>query len=524
MKNSIHDDRIIFWTHLQREYNFGDFLGKFIAKTALSFPIIDADLYHMIGSVIDNDLLVSDLRHLPAEATIAYWGCGCRKPTPLRPDFTHRALICGVRGPLSRDCLGLPADTALGDPALLLPILYEPKQDELTSGRTVCIPHILQDRQAITLLDQAGADVILSTAVGDEAGLLKLVDAIASADFVLSGSLHGAIVAHAYGRPYAFWQGAGIDVPFKWDDFAALVGIEAEFASNVEQGRAIHARRSNPDRISLASILGSAPFAPRVDVMARALLHDAAGTPAAAVEKIMRAARGAASAASAAHEALEPVVRAARKRRDVERSQSSHLARTQVATVLREEAGHLFKQAETLGRRSEAFSLTITPDNPFLEFADGAPTLCLLEGSWSPPGGRQPWSLQPTSMLVLPYGLGWEGARSLTLAGQLFAPRTGPNPRRRHIWIWLNASLAYDETHENQSDTDLTPIKITLPIPRHILATGANLSMEIRCDHVGSLCDLGLSNDTRQVGLALASLQFQFERTDEGIDNSDFGY
>jgi hypothetical protein len=58
-----------------------------------------------------------------------------------------------------------------------------------------------------------------------------------SVDFVLAGALHAAIVACAYGKPFAFYSGAHIDLPFKWMDFSASINVPTVFARNAEEGR-----------------------------------------------------------------------------------------------------------------------------------------------------------------------------------------------------------------------------------------------------------------------------------------------
>jgi hypothetical protein len=41
-------------------------------------------------------------------------------------------------------------------------------------------------------------------------GLSRLIDKIASASLVLAGSLHSAVVACAYGVPFAFYNSGGM--------------------------------------------------------------------------------------------------------------------------------------------------------------------------------------------------------------------------------------------------------------------------------------------------------------------------
>jgi hypothetical protein len=139
---------------------------------------------------------------------------------------------------MTRARLGLPETTAIGDPALLLPLLHEPQLLPSLAGRTVCIPHLRDPAPDNTHLEVSGADfVVRPTLPPSMDAVLHLIDVICSAEFVLAGALHGAIIACAYRRPFAFYIQDHIDLPFKWLDFAASVNIPAVFARNMEEGR-----------------------------------------------------------------------------------------------------------------------------------------------------------------------------------------------------------------------------------------------------------------------------------------------
>lgn len=176
--------------------------------------------------------------------------------------------MLGVRGPLSRHWLDLPADTPLGDPALILPRIFLPSRDDAVAGRTICMPHFLDQTDDATLLALTGADRVLRPNIPANTKVCeRLIDAIASARFVLAGALHGAIVAHAFGTPFAFYNAARIDVPFKWQDFAASIGYDCAFVDTVTEGMAYYdANRGRPSLCWLDGLLAAAPFPLRAGV------------------------------------------------------------------------------------------------------------------------------------------------------------------------------------------------------------------------------------------------------------------
>ncbi len=275
------DERVHYLIKHDTVQNFGDYLPEILAKELLGYPRIDADEYRLIGSVIDDRWIRRDLRRINGhqDGLIAFWGCGKRGPEPMNDEVRRHCRFFGVRGPLTRDALGLPPDTVLGDPGLLAPIFRPAHRHDATAGRTICVPHIQDVRPPDELLAMAGTDMLVHPRIAaSEAALHEILDRIASADFVLSASLHGAIIACAYGRPFAFWDNGHLDIPFKWDDFAGSVGIPSRFAGNLTEGRTIYHELEASIRVPpLAPMLRDCPFAARPSAILRALAHDRGG-------------------------------------------------------------------------------------------------------------------------------------------------------------------------------------------------------------------------------------------------------
>ncbi|MFI4928837.1 MAG: hypothetical protein ACHP83_01265 [Burkholderiales bacterium] len=274
-----HDARIRYFVKGAPRQNFGDYLPELLAKTFFLHPRIDADVYRVIGSVIEPEWIRRDLRRNVGieRGCVAFWGCGKRDDKPLDAHTRSLCRFFGTRGPLTRDALGLPADTVLGDPGLLAPLMHHPALTPDTVGRTVCIPHIQDARSDAELLALSGADLVLRPQVqASEAALRRMLDRIAGAQFVLTASLHGAIVACAYERRFAFWDNGHLDVEFKWRDFAASIGVPCEFVRSVAEGEVLHAWTLQP-RLALpplAPMLDVCPFTIRPAAMLRALVFD----------------------------------------------------------------------------------------------------------------------------------------------------------------------------------------------------------------------------------------------------------
>ena len=261
------DPRISYWRKGLASQNFGDLLSELLfeglsqrTRSGGARKTGKHDVVHLIGSVISDWHIERDLEHVRAGSgrRIAFWGCGVRDDRPIHTDLLERCEIFGVRGPISREVLGLPPDTPIGDPGLLLPLLYQPRALGKRAAETICVPHFLDPKTDDQLLELTGVSrIVRPNVVCSRAALTSVIDAIANARFVLCGALHAAIVACAYGRPFAYFDSGYVDVPLKWRDFAASIGIPCRFATNLAEGRRIFDEQ-------LASQITIPPLAPLV--------------------------------------------------------------------------------------------------------------------------------------------------------------------------------------------------------------------------------------------------------------------
>ena len=168
--------------------NFGDLVGPPIvehitgSRPRLTNPESTGKLL-TVGSILAN-----------ARAGDTVWGSGAI--------VDQRIALRGVttlalRGPLSVQLAHADPSTPLGDPALLLPTFYAPQPS--THHRIGFVPHYVDLAIASTLTPDAH---IIDVTHKD---WRTTVDSIAACDVIVSSSLHGLIVAEAYGIP-AVWS------------------------------------------------------------------------------------------------------------------------------------------------------------------------------------------------------------------------------------------------------------------------------------------------------------------------------
>ena len=126
--------------------------------------------------------------------------------------------IRAVRGPLTRKLLlrcGYSCPEIYGDPAILLPLIYSPLK-KVKSYKISVVKHY-NDKTVIP----AGFHEI--SVVTDD--YKKFIDEICASELVISSSLHGLIIAEAYGVPTIWFNPKGQD-EFKYNDWYLSIGVE----------------------------------------------------------------------------------------------------------------------------------------------------------------------------------------------------------------------------------------------------------------------------------------------------------
>ena len=211
------DERIplIWWTDTA---NYGDLLSPYlvgrISQRAVVLAPARSPSYVAVGSVVTR-----------ARSGSVVWGSGSFG-SERRSLFASGATYRAVRGPLTRSRLldvGIPCPQVYGDPALLMPLYLWP---EVTPKHDIGIiirhsEHLWREAAtdaSVTVIDFASHDIEEVTAQ------------ILACKRIISSSLHGLIIADAYGIPNA-WLGADGKIggsrpnggEFKYHDYFASV-------------------------------------------------------------------------------------------------------------------------------------------------------------------------------------------------------------------------------------------------------------------------------------------------------------
>jgi pyruvyltransferase len=201
MKEAINNRMVRAWWFLSN--NVGDSINEVIIREFSKREIVasvDKSEPHFIvcGSILSH-----------ANKNSIVWGAGFGYEHHRKSDLYGCENIVSVRGDLSAERTEMDIK-AIGDPALLMPQIYSGYKDLLHG--VGLIPHWANVERAV---EQYGDRYIISPLLPFD----KFIDEILSCEFIFSESLHGLILADAYGVPNAWIDMGGVEEKFKYSDY-----------------------------------------------------------------------------------------------------------------------------------------------------------------------------------------------------------------------------------------------------------------------------------------------------------------
>lgn len=185
--------KLFYWKMSETTENLGDYLSKVVVSHFMPKGVKAKGrkkTLYAIGSVIGfrcQDAVV--------------WGSGILSAHPVhKNNIRYSSLdIRAVRGPKTRDLLmkwtkGISCPEVYGDPAILMPKIYQPNIQEKRYKISVVFHYEhnkfeIPEGEDIHFIDIQTTDY------------KKFIDEITQSSLVISSSLHGIILAEAYGVP-----------------------------------------------------------------------------------------------------------------------------------------------------------------------------------------------------------------------------------------------------------------------------------------------------------------------------------
>ena len=252
---------VVRWPiNLPVAHNWGDKLNAPLVTMLAEQPVLNSLHPDAAGLAPIHYVVGSGIRTATADAVV--WGSGFIGGNDALQMPVER--ITAVRGPLTArrvvEAGGAP-DLPMGDPALLLPLFYDP--DVAPHYDIGLIQHFREVGIEPLPRLPSGFSVRLIDITG---GIKAVIDAVLSCRRILSSSLHGLIVAHAYGIP-ATWlkiSDRPLGDDFKFRDYWASIGrddvppVEARGGALIDPEAGV----STPGavKVDLFALLAACPF------------------------------------------------------------------------------------------------------------------------------------------------------------------------------------------------------------------------------------------------------------------------
>lgn len=300
-----------------RHRNWGDDLNYYFLQELTGRAVV---MYHdfklakwlHLNNYLCIGTLLDAVNYSNAETIV--WGSGV---SGQERTFVHPQKILSVRGPKTKefcDRYGVQCPEVFGDPALLLPLVYQPgrkiqvlgsKLNEETNNletrtptlgpkgrfqnvvgkeletklyRLGIIPHVVDlHHPVIEKIREKHADEILIIDLAHYKKWTDVIDQICSCERILSSSLHGLIVSDAYQVPSCWIELSGniSGGYFKFLDYASSVEREFDKPSRIVKVAAIedladradlHFSCANAEKVKelQQSLIKVAPFKLRI--------------------------------------------------------------------------------------------------------------------------------------------------------------------------------------------------------------------------------------------------------------------
>ena len=215
-----HPERFGYRLYQNQPCNLGDSLGEVIIQFLLGQKGIDID--KPISRTKHLYCVGTNIHGAYQSATV--WGSGIYPPQNKKEEFFQKHCgrkldIRAVRGPLTRQVVlkyGHKCPEVYGDPAILLPLIYNPVVPKVRER--LIIPQFIGE---IRFRESHSDEYMISMNTND---YKTVINEILTSEIVYTSSLHGIILAEAYGVPAVFFRGLPKYKDFKYLDYYYSTG------------------------------------------------------------------------------------------------------------------------------------------------------------------------------------------------------------------------------------------------------------------------------------------------------------
>lgn len=242
---------LVYWRP-KANVNFGDELGRTIVELMLAQR--GMTVFDEVRKTRRLLTVGSILHH--AEDRSVIWGTGRNASALDRSHFFNSLDVRAVRGPRTREFLaqrGIHAPEVFGDPALLMPDLAAGRFDKTGEFEAGLVPN-LNDYEEGLSFDQAPIPVVRPTRSWN-----VVIREILRYRFIVASSLHGLVIAEAFGIPARYVRFTNREGLFKYHDYYEGTGRQlGNIPVSIQE--ALEMGGKKPPIIDKASLMNSFPY------------------------------------------------------------------------------------------------------------------------------------------------------------------------------------------------------------------------------------------------------------------------
>lgn len=206
--------------------NFGDLIGPYLISKITNRPVLN-----IINESYSGFITVGSILQSVDRKDMVVWGSGfIEEPSDktLNNIKKYNPLILSLRGKKTAECLvnanvKLPDNVVYGDPALILPLFYQPLINN--HKRVGVCPHFIHKPHFLEIINKDDGLIIIDV----QKDMESVVSEIASSSVCISTSLHGLIIAQAYNIPWVWLEIEDQNLfgnDFKFKDFFSTLREE----------------------------------------------------------------------------------------------------------------------------------------------------------------------------------------------------------------------------------------------------------------------------------------------------------
>ncbi len=244
----------LYYWQQPRMVNFGDYLSLKLVERIVGEEV---RVYKKKMFGYEKKLLAIGSILIFSNQNDVVWGTGTNGKRMDKKDYNFTELdVRAIRGPLSRQFLmetfGINCPEIYGDPALLVPYFFpEFKKKKYPEHDFIVIPHYSEEK---LFPKNEFMKIVYPT---DE--LFTIIEQITNSAFVISSSLHGIILAEAFGIPARYLRVTDNEPMLKYIDYYLGTNRpDFKFATSVEE--ALQMGGEPPFDCDLEKLYNAFPF------------------------------------------------------------------------------------------------------------------------------------------------------------------------------------------------------------------------------------------------------------------------